>query len=83
MNAGFFSYEGRGVRMGDSPPRYETINRDVFNTNALENKARDALTAIQTVQRQQGVDPERIYLMGASEGTYLAAETASRASGQV
>ena len=27
MNVGFFSYEGRGITMGDKPPRYEEIDR--------------------------------------------------------
>src|SRR5262245_29002278 len=26
MNVGFFSYEGRGIRMGTEPPRYEKID---------------------------------------------------------
>ena len=41
MNVAFFSYEGRGIRMGDKPPRYETINWDIYNTSTLENKVRD------------------------------------------
>src|SRR4030095_11687490 len=32
MRVAFFSYEGRGIRMGDAPPRYEAIDWDVYNT---------------------------------------------------
>jgi len=29
MNVAFFGYEGRGIRMGDKPPRYEPIDWDI------------------------------------------------------
>lgn len=83
MNVAFFSYEGRGVRMGDSPPRYEQIDWDTYNTSTLENKVRDALTAIDVVKRQENVDSSRIYVMGTSEGSLLAAEVATRAPDDV
>ena len=81
MNVAFFSYEGRGIRMGDKPPRYETINWNIYNTSTLENKVRDLMTAIQIVKKQPGIDGSRIFLMGASEGTLLAAEAAARSGG--
>jgi pimeloyl-ACP methyl ester carboxylesterase len=83
MNVGFFSYEGRGVSMGDEPPRFETIDREVYNSSTLENKVRDVLSAVEAVRAQPGVDPERVFLMGASEGTLLAAEAASRAPDRI
>src|SRR4030095_4988659 len=46
MNVGFFSYEGRGIRMGAAPPRYEKIDWDIYNTSTLDNKVRDVLTAV-------------------------------------
>jgi pimeloyl-ACP methyl ester carboxylesterase len=83
FNMAFFSYEGRGIRMGDAPPRYEQIDWNVYNTSTLENKVRDALSAVEAVRKQPGVDAAQIYLMGTSEGTLLAAETASRAPKQI
>lgn len=83
MNVAFFSYEGRGIRLGDDPPRYEKIDWNIYNTSTLENKVRDALTAIQVVSRQPGIDPSRVFLIGASEGTLIASETASRARKEV
>jgi len=83
MNVAFFSYEGRGIRMGDKPPRYETINWDIYNTSTLENKVRDILSAVQIVKKQPGINSSRIFLMGASEGTLLAAEAAARKRGQI
>jgi pimeloyl-ACP methyl ester carboxylesterase len=83
MGVAFFSYEGRGIRMGDEPPRYERIDRAVYDTSTLENKVRDVLTAVRVVRDQPGVDPSRILLMGASEGTLIAAEAASRSPAEV
>jgi pimeloyl-ACP methyl ester carboxylesterase len=78
MGVGFFSYEGRGIRLGDSPPRYEKIEPEVYNTSTLENKVRDVLSAVAVVKKQPGLEGSRVFLMGASEGTLLAAEAASR-----
>jgi pimeloyl-ACP methyl ester carboxylesterase len=74
---GFFSYEGRGIRMGVRLPRFETIDWDVFNTGTLENKAQDVLSAIDAVRKQPGCEDAPIVLMGTSEGTLVAAEAAS------
>jgi len=83
MNVAFFSYEGRGIRMGDQLPRYEQIDPAIYNTSTLDNKVRDALSAVRVVQQQPGIDPKRVFLIGASEGTLLAAEAASRAPDDV
>ena len=64
MNVAFFSYEGRGIRMGDKPPRYETINWDIYNTSTLENKVRDIMSAVQIVKKQPGINSSRIFLIG-------------------
>ena len=83
MNVAFFRYEGRGVSMGDQPPRYEKFNQDIYNTSTLENKVRDILSVVEVVKKQPGIDTSQIFLMGASEGTLLAAEAASRSPGQI
>ena len=83
MNVAFFSYEGRGIRMGDKPPRYETIDWDIYNTSTLENKVRDVISAVQIVKKQPGINDSRVFLMGTSEGTLLAAEAAARSRGQI
>jgi pimeloyl-ACP methyl ester carboxylesterase len=83
MNVAFFSYEGRGVRMGDKPPRYETIDWNIYNTSTLENKVRDIMSAVQIVKKQPGINSSRIFLIGASEGTLLASEAAVRSRGQI
>jgi pimeloyl-ACP methyl ester carboxylesterase len=75
---GFFSYEGRGIRMGDNPPRYEQIDREVYDTSTLDNKVRDVLSAIDIVRSHEGLRNTPILLMGASEGTLIAVEAASR-----
>ena len=83
MSVGHFSYEGRGIRMGDELPRYESIDRKVFNTSTLDNKVRDIHSAISAVRQHDGLAETSIFLMGASEGTLLAAEAASRAPEEV
>jgi pimeloyl-ACP methyl ester carboxylesterase len=77
MNVAFFSYEGRGARLGADPPRYVQLDRAVYNTSTLDNKVRDAVTAVRLVQKQTGIDPSQIFLHSMSEGTLLCAETAA------
>jgi len=83
LGVAFFGYEGRGIRMGDKPPRYEKIEPDVYNSSTLENKARDVLSAARAVRKQAGMSDVRIFLMGASEGTLLAADAAARAPKEI
>ncbi len=83
IDVGFFSYEGRGVTMGDGPPRFEKIDEEAYNTSTLENKVRDVLSAVRAIRTLDGVNPARIFLMGSSEGTLLSAEAAARAPEEV
>ncbi len=78
MNIGHFSYDGRGIGMGDELPRYEKISWDIYNTSTLDNKVKDILSAVETVRQQKGLSETPIFLLGASEGTLLAAEAASK-----
>lgn len=80
---GFFSYEGRGIRMGSSPPRFEQIDDEAFNTGTLDNKVKDILSAIEAVRAQPECKDVPVILMGASEGTLLAAEAAAREPSKV
>jgi len=54
-----------------------------YNTSTLENKVRDIMSAVQIVKKQPGVNSSRIFLMGASEGTLLAAEQLREAAGKI
>ena len=78
MDIGFFSYEGRGIRMGDELPRYEKIDWDIYNTSTLDNKVQDLLSAIETVRKHDGLQHTPILLLGTSEGTLLVAEAAAK-----
>jgi pimeloyl-ACP methyl ester carboxylesterase len=69
--------------MGDKPPNYDSIDWDIYNTSTLENKVRDIMTSVQIVKKQPGIDARRVFLMGASEGTLLAVEAASRIPDQI
>jgi len=81
LGVGFFSYEGRGIKMGPKPPRFEEIDEAAHNTSTLDNKVRDILSAVAVVRKR--VPGAKIHLMGASEGTMLAAEAASRAPQEI
>jgi pimeloyl-ACP methyl ester carboxylesterase len=83
MGVAFFSYEGRGVTLGEQPPRFEQIDQSVYDTSTLENKARDLLSAVRAVRAHPRVDPGRVFALGASEGTVLAAEAAVREPGAI
>jgi pimeloyl-ACP methyl ester carboxylesterase len=83
LQLGFFSYEGRGIRMGDAPPRYETIERARYDTSTLANKVEDALAAVRAVRAQPELAGVRVLLLGASEGTLLAAQAAARAPDEI
>lgn len=83
MGIAFFRYDGRGIAAGASPPRFETIDSAAFNTSTLDNKVRDLLAAVSLVREQPGIDPARVFLMGASEGTLLIADAAARAPDRV
>ncbi len=77
MGVAFFSYEGRGVEMGDSPPRYEKIDRAVYDTSTLQNKVYDVIAALASIRSRPDVNRSKILLMGASEGTLLSAHAAA------
>lgn len=83
LAVGFFSYEGRGIRMGDAPPRYEAIERELYDTSTLANKVEDVLAAVRAVRTQPALADVRVLLMGASEGTLLAAQAAARAPREI
>ena len=78
VDIGFFSYEGRGIRMGDTLPRYEEIDWGIYNTSTLDNKVQDLLSAIEAVRKHDGMQHIPILLMGSSEGTLLVAEAAAK-----
>ncbi|NOT29372.1 MAG: hypothetical protein HOP15_02860 [Planctomycetes bacterium] len=83
MRVGFFGYEGRGIHMGDSPPRYEAIERELYDTSTLANKVEDVLAAVRAVRAEAELAEVPVFLMGASEGTLLAAQAAARAPSEV
>lgn len=70
---GFFSYDGRGIFNGDKPPRFETIDWEIYNTSTLDNKVGDLVSALKILKKQRGVDSEGIIIFGISEGSYIAA----------
>jgi pimeloyl-ACP methyl ester carboxylesterase len=74
----FFCYEGRGIRTDPKAPAGEIVDRKVYDTSSLENKARDALSAIAIVRKQPGCGTAKVLLLGVSEGSLLAAEAAAR-----
>ncbi len=71
---GFFRMNKRGcgiIRDEQGYPR-EIVNRSVFSKATPSVLLADYRAALQLLRRQRDVDPNRILLLGASEGTRLA-----------
>ena len=63
---------------GTQRTNIEEVDRAIYDTSTLDNKVRDAISAVETVQKMKGLKDTPILLMGASEGTLIAVEAASR-----
>ena len=83
LGVAFFSYEGRGISMGDDPPRYEAIDQEVYNTSTLDNKVQDVIAAVRATKAHAELANSPVILIGTSEGSLLAAEAATRMPGEV
>jgi len=54
------------------------LDRAVYDTSTLDNKVRDAISAVRVLQKQAGINASQVWLHSMSEGTLLCAETAAR-----
>lgn len=69
---GFLAYNRRGVELGDSPPSFETIDREKFRTGVPKTEANDLATMIRQLKQNKRLSSANIVLLGWSEGTIIA-----------
>jgi pimeloyl-ACP methyl ester carboxylesterase len=74
----FFSYNKRGVELGDTPPLYETVDREKFGKVLPSIEVQDINSIIAFLKADKRLSKSRIALLGWSEGTILAAMTAEK-----
>lgn len=69
----FFSYNTRGVDLGDTPPRFETIDDEMYLTYLPSNQVRDIYYMINALRESDArLANSRILLWGHSEGAIIA-----------
>lgn len=75
-NIGFFSYNTRGVTLGEEPPLYQTINQEQYKTYLPSNEIKDIETIIEILHTLPRLSKTRIILLGWSSGTMIAPRVA-------
>ncbi|WP_320129836.1 alpha/beta fold hydrolase [uncultured Sphaerochaeta sp.] len=75
-NLGFFSYDTRGVTLGQTPPLYQTIDKEQYKTYLPSNEIKDIESIIETLHTVPRLSKTRIILLGWSSGTAIAPRVA-------
>lgn len=74
----FFRYNTRGTSIGENPPYYDTVNKEIFNTNTPLNHTRDVEKIVERLREKESLKNVKIILMGWSEGTVISSLVAER-----
>jgi len=72
LGIAFFSYNTRGVSLGDSPPMFYEINEEGYQTYLPLNQVEDIFYMINALKENERLKDCKVYLLGASEGTIIA-----------
>ena len=83
LGIAMFSYNKRGVTLGDSPPYFDKIDKQKFAKVLPGNEVRDLVATIEHLKSDKRFKDASIVLLGWSEGTMLASLVAEKAPGQV
>ncbi len=75
-NIGFFSYNTRGVTLGEDPPLYQTIDKNEYMTYLPSNEIQDIASIIETLHALPRLSKTRIILLGWSSGTMISPRVA-------
>jgi len=75
---GFFTYNRRGVELGDKPPYYDKIDSAKYAKYTPKREVLDVESILSDLQKVDRLKETRIALLGASEGTIIAAMVADR-----
>lgn len=74
----FFSYNKRGVTMGDTPPWFDQVDREAFRKVVPRVEADDLGTIVNALKERDRLREARVMLLGWSEGSVIAALAAER-----
>lgn len=77
-NIGFFSYNRRGVEIGDTPPYYDRIDSVKYSKYLPLTEAMDVESIISQLRNDGRFSNSKIALLGCSEGTIIASMVADR-----
>lgn len=75
---GFFTYNRRGVEIGDKPPYYDEIDSVKYSGYLPEKEAEDLESIISQLRRDERFINSKIALLGSSEGTIISSIVADR-----
>lgn len=75
---GFFTYNRRGVEIGDKPPYYDKIDSAKYAKYTPRREVLDVESILSDLRKVDQLKKSRIVLLGASEGTIIAAMVADR-----
>ncbi len=79
----FFSYNKRGVELGDSPPTFDSVDREKFRKVVPNVEAKDLAYAIRFLRSDKRLKQAKIILLGWSEGTIVASMVAEEKTNKV
>lgn len=72
----FFSYNKRGVEVGEKPPNFETVDREKFKKVVPSIEVKDIAAAIKFLKKDKRLKRAKIVLLGWSEGSVVASMVA-------
>ncbi|MGE4434454.1 MAG: alpha/beta hydrolase [Bacteroidales bacterium] len=75
---GFFTYNRRGVDLGETPPWYDSIDREAYANYVPSTEAADIETMIGFLKEDPRFKNSKLLLYGISEGTIVASMVAER-----
>ena len=78
----FFSYNTRGVSIGDQPPLFASIDDEVYREYTPQNSVKDVVAMISYFRQQAGLENAKIILLGWSyfDSTFSSIRDACRSS---
>ena len=79
----FFSYNKRGVEIGDKPPMFDEVDRDKFKKVVPHVEINDLGTVIESLSADERFANANVILFGWSEGTIIASAVAEDESNGV
>lgn len=74
----FFTYNRRGVSLGNKPPYYDSIDSEKYKKYLPSIEPDDLATVINQLRKQKRLKKTKVVLLGWSEGTILAAMMAEQ-----